>query len=90
MFAAEEHVAAGSGDAQDAVFCFYVAADEFVRLADGDAFDDAGEGFEGAEVERALVAGDADGGACCAGNGMGFEAEAFDAFANGADWSSVA
>ena len=85
MFAADEDVAARSGDAEDGVFGFHVAADEFVGLADGDAFDDAGERFEDAEVDRAVVAGDADGGACGAGNGMGFEAEAFDACADGAD-----
>ena len=65
-----------SGDAEDGVFFFGVAADEFVGLADGDAFDHAGEGFEHAEVERAFVAGDADGGAEGSGDGMSFEAEA--------------
>ena len=83
--AAEEDVAAGSGDAEDGVFFLGVAADEFVGLADGDAFDDAGEGFEDAEVEGAFVAGDADGGADGSGDGMSFEAEGFDAFADGAN-----
>src|ERR1700722_6792793 len=63
VFAAEEDVAGRSGNAQDGVFFFDVAADQFVGLADRNAFDHAGKGFEHAEVERAFVAGDADGGA---------------------------
>ena len=65
--------------------CFDVAGDEFVGLGDGNAFDDAGHGFENAEVDGAVIAGDADGGAAGAGDGMGFEAEGFDAVADGAD-----
>jgi hypothetical protein len=85
VFAAEKNVAARGGNAQDGVFFFDVAADQFVGLADRNAFDHAGEGFERAEIERAFVAGDADGGAEGSGDGMRFEAEAFDAFANGAN-----
>ncbi len=61
--------------------------DELVRLGDGDAFDDAGHGFEDAEIDGAVVAGDADGGASCAGNGVGFQAEGFDAIADVLDLS---
>jgi len=85
MFATEKNVAGRSGNAQDGVFFFYVAADQFVGFADRNAFDYAGKGFEHAKIERAFVAGDADGGAEGAGDGMCFEAEAFDAFANGAN-----
>jgi len=92
VFAAEKNVAARSGNAQDGVFFFDVAADQLVGLADGDAFDYAGdafdyagEGFEDAKVERAFVAGDADGGAEGAGDRMCFKTEAFNAFANSAN-----
>jgi len=85
VFAAEKHIAARCGNAQDGVFFFDIAADQFVGLADGNAFDHAGEGFEYAKIERAFVAGDADGGAEGAGDGMRFKAEALDAFANGAN-----
>jgi hypothetical protein len=85
MGAAEQDVSTGSGDAENGVFLLGVAADEFVRLADGDAFDHAGEGFEDAEVECAFVAGDADGGADGSRDGVSFKAEGFDAFADGAD-----
>ena len=82
---ADEDVAARRGNADDGVFGFGVAADELVGLGDGDALDDAGQGFEDAEVDCAVIAGDADGGAGGAGDGMGFEAEAFDALADGAN-----
>ena len=85
VFSAEKNVAGRGGNAQDGVFFFDIAADEFVRLADRNAFDHAGKGFEDAKVERAFVAGDADGGAEGAGDGMRFKAEAFDAFADGAN-----
>src|ERR1700674_1862642 len=48
VIAADDDVARGGGDAQDSVFLLGVAADEFVGLADGDALDNAGEGFEDA------------------------------------------
>src|SRR5713101_2347363 len=74
--AANDDFAGRSGDSKDGVLFLGVAADQFVRLADGDAFDDAREGFEDAEVDSALVARDANGGSNRAGNRMGFEAEA--------------
>jgi hypothetical protein len=83
--AANEDVAARRGDAEDGVFSLGVAADELVGLANRDALDDAGKRFENAEIDGAVVAGDADGGAGGSGDGMGFEAEAFDAQADGAD-----
>jgi len=82
---ADEDVAARRGNAEDGVFGFGVAADELVGLADRDAFDDAGKRFEDAEIDGAVIAGDADGGASGSGDGMRFEAEAFDALADGAD-----
>lgn len=82
---ADFHFTGGSGDGEDGIFFFDVAGNEFVRLGDGDAVDDAGHGFENAEVDGAGVAGDADGGASNAGDGMRFEAERFDFVANGAD-----
>ena len=85
VWTADQDVAARRGDAEDGVFGFGVAADELVGLADGDALDDAGERFEDAEIDGAVIAGDADGGAGGSGDGMGFEAEAFDALADGAD-----
>jgi len=80
-----EDVSGRSGDADDGVFFFDIAGDEFVGLGDGNAFDDTGHGFQNAKVDGAVVAGDADGGASGAGDGMGFEAEGFDAIADGAD-----
>src|SRR6202166_4646560 len=52
VFSTEEDVAGRSGNAQDGVFFFDIAADQFVGLADRNAFDDAGEGFEHAKIER--------------------------------------
>ena len=80
-----EDVSGRSGDADDGVFFFDIAGDEFVGLGDGNAFDDTGHGFQNAKVDGAVVAGDADGGAPGAGDGVSFEAEGFDALANGAD-----
>ena len=80
-----EDVSGGSGDADDGVFFFDIAGDEFVGLGDGNAFDDTGHGFQNAKVDGAVVAGDADGGAPGAGDGVSFEAQGFDALANGAD-----
>jgi len=85
MRAADEDVSRGSGDADDGGFGFDFERNEFIRLGDGNTFDDAGHGFEDAEVERAFVAGDADSGAAGPGHGMRFEAERFDFFADGAD-----
>jgi hypothetical protein len=83
--AADEDVAGRSGDADDGVLFLDVARDEFVGLGDGNAFDDAGHGFENAEIDGAVVAGNADGGASRAGDGMSFKAKGFDAVADGAD-----
>ena len=83
--AADENFTGGSGDGDDGIFFLDVAGNEFVGLGDGNAFDDAGHGFEDAEIDGAVVAGDADGGASGAGDGMRFEAERFDFFADGAD-----
>jgi hypothetical protein len=85
VLAANQDVAHGCGDSNDAVFFFGVAADQLVGLADRDAFGDPRKGFEDAEVDSALIASDTDGGSNGAGNRMGFEAEAFDAPAHGAD-----
>src|SRR5882724_9060351 len=85
VLAADDDVAGGRGDSQDSVFFLGVAADELVRLADGDALDYAGQGFEDAEIDGALIASDADGGAKRARHRVGLQAEAFDALANGAD-----
>ena len=81
--AADEDVAGRRGDFDDGVFFFHVAGDEFVGLGDRDALDDAGHGFECAEVDSARIAGDADGGAAGTGDRVGFQAEGFDAIANG-------
>jgi hypothetical protein len=85
MLSTDEDVAGRSWDAEDGIFFLGVAADELVGLADGNAFDDAGHGFEDAQVDGALIAGDADGGAASSGNGMRLEAETFDALADGAN-----
>ncbi len=58
----------GSGEADDGVFFFYVAAGELVGLGDTNDFGDAGHLFEVAAVDFALVAGDSDGGALGAGH----------------------
>ena len=85
MLAADDDVSRGRGDSKDGVFFLGVAADELVGFADGDALDDTGHRFEDAEVNGAFVAGDADSCAEGAGHGVSFEAEAFDALADGAD-----
>src|SRR5260370_13599255 len=85
VLAADDDVAGGRGNSEDAVFFFGVAADEFIGLADRDALADAGHGFKNAEIDGAFVAGDTDGGADRAGDGMRFEAQALDALADGAD-----
>src|SRR5712691_4415281 len=82
VVAADDDIAGRRGDSEDAVFFLGVAADELVRLADGDAFDHAGKGFEDAQVDGALVAGNADGGADGTRDGMGLQAEALDALAD--------
>lgn len=83
--AADEDIASGSGDTQDGVFLLGIAAHQFVGLADGDALDDAWKGFEDAEVDGAVVAGNTDGGASGAGYGVSLESEAFDTLADRAD-----
>ena len=65
----------GSREADDGVFFLYVAAGELVGLGDTDDFGDAGQLFEVAAVDFALVAGDSDGGALRAGHGMRAEAQ---------------
>src|SRR5438046_716418 len=84
VLAAYNDVSRGRGDSKDAVFFFGVAADELVRLADGDAFANAGHGFEDAEINGAFVAGDSDGRANRSGDGVRLEAQAFNALADGA------
>ena len=79
MRSTDEDVSRGSGNADNGVFLLNVATDQFVGLGDGNAFDDAGHGFENAEIDGTIVAGDADGGAASAGNGVGLEAESLDA-----------
>jgi len=83
--AADFHFTGGGGDGEDGIFFFHIAGNEFVGLGDGNAVDDARHGFENAEVDGARVAGNPNGGAPRAGNGMGFEAEGFDFVANGAN-----
>src|SRR5208283_2909239 len=83
--ATNEDITGRGGNFDDGVLFFDVAGDEFVGLGDGDTFDDAGHGFENAEVDDTGISGDADGGAAGAGHGMSFEAERFDAVADGAD-----
>src|SRR5262249_15119388 len=85
MCAADEDVPRGSGNADDRVFFLGVSADEFVGLADGDALDHAGHGFEDTEVDCAVIAGDADGGTGGSGNWVGFKTERLDALADRAD-----
>ena len=82
VIAANDDIAGRRGDAQDGIFFLGVAADEFVRFADRDAFDDTGKGFEDAKVDGVFVASDADGRADRAGDGMRFQAEAFDTLAD--------
>ena len=83
--AADGNFPGGSGNANDGVFLFGIAADQLIGLANGNTFDDAGKGFESADVNGAAIAGDADGGAHRAGNGVGFQTEAFDPLADFAD-----
>ena len=85
VLAADENVARRSGDADDGVLFLDITRNEFVGLGNGNALDDAGHGFESAEVDSAGVAGDADGGAAGTGDGVRFQAESFDAITNSAD-----
>ena len=55
-FAAECDFTRRRGDADNCVFRFQVAADELVGLADGDAFDHAGHGFERADINCTGIA----------------------------------
>src|SRR5215467_3178141 len=71
-------------NAKDGVFFFGVAADQLVGFANRDAFHDAGEGLQSAQVNFTLITGDTDGGANRARNGVRLEAEAFNALADGA------
>ena len=73
------------GDADDSVFGFDVAADEFIGLADRDALDDPRHGLDCAHVHGAGIAGDPDGGAVGAGDRMSLHPGGFDARADGAD-----
>jgi len=63
----------GVGIRRIVFFLLGVAAHEFVRLADGIALDEAGEGLKDAEVDGALVAGDAYGGAEGTRHGCAFK-----------------
>src|SRR5208282_6372896 len=73
------------GNADDGVLEFDVTADEFVGLADRNAFDDARHRFERANVHGALIAGDADCRASGARNGQRLVAKRLDSLANGAN-----
>ena len=85
MRTADQDVSGRRGDADDGGFGFDVERDELVGLGDGNAFDDAGHGFEDTEVDGVFIAGDADGGAAGAGDGVGFEAKGLNFFADRAD-----
>ncbi len=85
MPSANDDVARGRGNVQDGVFFLRVAADQLVRLADGDTLHNAGQRFENAQIDLAFVSGNTDGGSQGAGDRVGFEAEAFDALAYGAN-----
>src|SRR5260370_21031748 len=85
VLASDDDISRRRGNPKDAVFFLCIAADKLVRLANGDAFADAGHGFEDAEVHGAFVPSDADSRSNRAGNRVRFEAEAFDALANFAD-----
>ena len=74
-----------AGEADDGVFFLHVAADQFVGLADADDFLHAGHFFQGAGLDFALVAGDADGGALRARAWRARDTQVtLDLFANGA------
>ena len=72
--AAHRHVA----HAHDAVLGLHLARDELVGVGDGDDLEHAGQALEDGRVQRALVAGDADGGALGARDGVGLEAAGLD------------
>ena len=82
VLASNNDVARRCGDAQNGVFFLGVAANQLVRLADRNAFHNAGKGFQNAKIDLALIAGDADGGSQRTGNRVSFEAKAFDALAD--------
>ena len=78
-------VALGARKADDGVFFFHVAAGKFVGFGDADDFGNAGERFQVAAVDFALVAGDADGGALGSGKRMGAETQLHDMVADRLD-----
>src|SRR5208283_104193 len=55
--ATNEDITGRGGNFDDGVLFFDVAGDEFVGLGDGDTFDDAGHGFENAEVDDTGISG---------------------------------
>ena len=72
----------GAGKADDGVVFLNVAADQFVRLGDADDFLHARQFFQRARLDLALVAGNADGGALRAGDGVGAVAHRLDFLAD--------
>src|SRR5258708_25103457 len=82
---ADNNLARGRGNPQNAVFCFCVAADQLIRLANRDAFDHPRQRFEDAEVHSALVSCDPDRRANRSRDGMRLQAERFDPLADSAD-----
>src|SRR5271166_3167356 len=80
LVAAEARVR--TGEADDRVFFLHVAADELVRLADADDFLHPRHLVESAGIELRLIAGDADGGALCSGNGVCPETQRVDLLAH--------
>src|SRR2546421_2238521 len=71
LFAADGRIA----DAHDGLFGFQIERDQFVGLAHADRFGDAGQILEVARIDRALIAGDADGCALLAGHRMRAKAQ---------------
>ena len=81
LAAAHRHVA----DVHDAVLGLHLARDELVGVGDGDDLQHAGQALEDGRLQRALVAGHADGGALRARDGMGLEAAGLDGLDDAAD-----
>ena len=68
-----------------AVVRLRLAADQLVGVRDADDFLDAGKVLEDLGIGRSRLAGDADGGAVRAGDGVGLEAHALDVADDGFD-----
>jgi hypothetical protein len=75
----------GAGEGDDGVLFLHIPANELIRFRDANDFGDAGEFFEIALIDLALIAGNANRRALRTGHGMWAKAQLFNVFANSLD-----